>query len=160
MRDRGTEFIEQLATVLRFEEGERQYCYDDATGETVEAPVGKLSIGIGHNLQAKGLSEAIIAAILKEDIEDAIEGMHVLFSTTELDRIATPRLVALTALAFQLGTSGLSEFARMKAAIVHDDWSGAARELLSSLLARQCPARTKRTAQIFESNAFPKEYQL
>jgi lysozyme len=149
-----------LAKVLRYEEGVKPFAYDDATGKKVEAPIGQLTIGVGHNLESRGLNPLMIEIILQDDMLGAAIGVEQIFDPADLAKISIPRVVALAALSFQLGTAGLTEFPRMNAAVRMGDWELAAQELMHSLLARQCPDRTKRMAQILRSDGYPEEYGL
>jgi lysozyme len=152
--------ITHVSDILRFEEGVRDFAYDDVNGKVVKAPVGNLSIGVGHNLQAKGISIAIINAILESDITDAWADVQIIYGDKNLAAIDEVRRSALVTLAFQLGFRRLREFTRMNSAIGQGDWSTAADELMASLLANQCTERTKRTSTLLRSGVYPAEYKI
>src|SRR3990167_8906796 len=71
--------------------------------------VGKLTIGVGRNLDDKGLTRAEAEALLDE-----------------------PRRGVLVMLAFNAGIGGLLTFRKMLAAMGRGAWAEAARELLDS----------------------------
>jgi hypothetical protein len=62
--------ITNLSAQLRRDEDEKQFAYDDATGKTLlkgDTLRGNLSIGVGHNLTANGLSQKARDFILADD---------------------------------------------------------------------------------------------
>jgi len=154
------DLFETIKKVLVLEEGKRNKTYDDATGREVKAPLGFLSIGIGHNLQACGLSDAVIDAILEEDVLKAFDALHRHFET-DWQSWGTARLVATLALIFQVGDSGFRNFHDLIAAIKAHDWTVAGAELEDSLWARQVAQRRKeRTLLMLVNNEFDKDYGL
>lgn len=153
--------FDKLEAILAFEEGVRGVPYDDATGKAVEAPKGRLSIGIGHNLKDEPLSMAVIRLILNQDILQAIDDYGVVVGqSVTLHEPPDARWVALIAITFQLGMARFREFKDMISAIRAGLWKQAAAELLDSALAAQCPFRTRRMAHMIETGTFPEEYNL
>lgn len=61
--------------------------------------------------------------------------------------------VALSNMAFQLGSAGVMRFRRMVSALKRKDYVQAATEALDSLWARQTPARAKRMAALIRGSA-------
>ena len=61
------------------DEGKRNKPYRDT--------VGKLSIGVGRNLDDKGLSDGEIAILLEHDINDALAGQRQIAKPELVDRI-------------------------------------------------------------------------
>jgi lysozyme len=100
--------------------------------------VGKLTIGVGRNLDDVGISESEALMLLGNDITRAQAG---------LDRelpwwrgLSAGRQIALTDLAFNMGIQGLLTFRHTLAALAQGDWPEAAQGLKSSLWARQVHA--------------------
>lgn len=115
--------------------------------------MGKLTIGVGHNLDDNGLSDAAIDFILEEDIMHAtafaiqvIPGFLVLNSA---------RQDVIISMIFQLGTKGFFAFKRLREAIAQGDYTLAAKEMLSSLWAQQTPARAKELTQMMFEGKYP-----
>ena len=65
--------------------------------------VGKLTIGVGHNLDDKGLSPEAIAFILEKDIDDAEYDARSLFPN--FDDLSDARKAVLIQMAFNLGSA-------------------------------------------------------
>lgn len=100
---------------------------------------GKLTIGVGHNIEDLGLDEPVIDLQLKIDIDRAaIDARKYLPS---LDKLSEPRQRAIVNMAFNLGLSRLSGFKQFKAAIEVGDWEKARTEMLNSKWARQVGER-------------------
>ena len=124
---------ELLKQELIIDEGELPYPYDDKTGKRINAlPTGgKITIGIGRNLFAKPLSQAVIDLMLREDINEALNICLSLFP--EFEDFSQKRKHALINMAFNLGFEGLRNFKKMKAAINSGDWHTAAIEATGTL---------------------------
>lgn len=109
-------------------------------------PAGKLTIGVGRNLEDVGVSEEEALILLDRDL-DRIEA--------ELDhalpwwRNLTPaRQEALANMDFNLGLGGLLKFKQFLAALEADDFETAAAEMLDSRWAAQVGYRATELARI------------
>lgn len=105
------------------EEGERLKAYDDATGKTVVAPVGKLSWGWGFNLEAigsSGLFRAMATYIL-----DSIDEQLSAYDFYKTDSV---RQSVFLDIAYNEGVGGLLHFPHMLAYAKAGDWPNAAAE--------------------------------
>lgn len=110
-------------------------------------PAGKLSIGVGRNLDDLGITEEEAEQMLRNDVA-RVEG--------ELDRaypwwVKCPGSVrrGLVNMAFNIGLSRLAGFKKMLACLQAGDYRGAAREALDSKWAAQVGDRSKRIAELF-----------
>lgn len=112
---------------LRAHEGERLFPY--------RCTSGKLTIGIGRNLDDKGISVEESAIMLRNDITECVEDLEQIFP--DFHRFTILRRRALTDMRFNLGPQGFRKFKGMIAAIEKDDWDDAANHALNSLWARQ-----------------------
>lgn len=128
--------IETLKTDLRRAEGEASKPYRDG--------VGKLTIGVGRNLDDIGISSAEAGVLLDNDVGRAVAG---------LDRalpwgrgLTEARQRALAEMAFNLGLPRLLGFQGMLAALEAGDHAAAAAEALDSRWAGQVGARARRIA--------------
>lgn len=117
---------ERLARSLRIHEGDKARPYKDSRGF--------LTIGVGHNLDAKGLSPAARTFILNEDISDAIA--LVLRELPWVDRLDDVRKRVFVELAFNMGGT-LLKFHDTLAAAERRDFEAAADNLAKSLWAHQ-----------------------
>ena len=141
---------ERALALLRADEGVRRYAYDDATGKRVEAPVGKLTIGCGINLD-EGLPDELI---------DLTERYYLHCNTLELRTALAQRGIvvgdlpedarlALSLMAFQLGAPRVLGFHKMLHFIRAGNWRMAATEALESKWARQTLHRAREVADLF-----------
>lgn len=108
---------------------------------------GKLTIGIGRNLDDRGITEAEAAILADNDID---------LCMAELDRNAPwwremtdARQRALTNMCFNLGWPRLSKFKNMLSALRSGDYDKAAIEALDSRWAQQVGVRSERIADMF-----------
>ncbi|HEY3972305.1 MAG TPA: glycoside hydrolase family protein [Candidatus Sulfotelmatobacter sp.] len=144
--------INCLEDQLRRDESERQFAYDDATGRTLgkgDRLQANLTIGVGRNLSAKGLSQKERAYLLANDIADATADLaaHLPWAL-ELD---DARKGAMLNLVFNMGIRGVMGFPKFLAAMQAGDWATAKAELLDSEAARQEPDRIDRLALQIET---------
>ncbi|KKN74541.1 hypothetical protein LCGC14_0389580 [marine sediment metagenome] len=109
---------------------------------------GKLTIGFGHNLEARGISESVAAAILHEDIDYDLPGLYQRIPW--LRDYPEPVQRALANMAFNMGTSKLMRFVKMLKALRDRNYSLAAEEALDSKWARQVGDRAIRIAELLE----------
>jgi lysozyme len=135
--------IDELTQELRLDEGVRLKPYTDT--------VGKLTIGIGRNLDDRGISDDEADYMLANDIR---------MVEAELNRNAPwwtdlPELAqrGLTNMCFNLGWPRLSGFRNMLQALQNGDYSRAADEALDSRWARQVGARAERIATQYRQSA-------
>lgn len=129
---------QRLITSLIEHEGIRKLPYEDS--------VGKLTIGIGHNLEDMPLTNAAIEFICNDDIAIA-EG--------ELDKnwkgwrkdINDPRQNVLIEMVFNLGWPRFSKFVKLREAVEAQDFDKAADEMLDSKWAKQVGRRADNLAK-------------
>ena len=133
--------ITNLSDQLIRDEGLRLHPYRDS--------VGKLTIGIGRNLDDKGISLAEADALLANDIKDATDSLEANFPwTMDLDDARKGALLNLT---FNMGIRGLSAFVKFLAAMKTGQWLTAKAELLNSAADHEEPERIARLALQIET---------
>ena len=110
---------------------------------------GISTIGVGRNLQDKGITEDEAMVLLENDILDceATLTKHLEW-TGELD---PPRREVLLNMVFNMGIAGLLKFQRMLAALKERKYVLAAKEMLNSVWARQVGNRARRLATQMET---------
>jgi len=128
---------DKIFTMLTRDEGVQRMPYDDATGVPVRAPKGFLTIGVGHNLDSKPLSNAVIYQILSEDVAVATATAKDVVGIEVWDGLTENRKLALINLAFSMKPQSLRSFKKMLSAIRRSDWPAAGQELRESLWAKQ-----------------------
>ena len=136
-----------LATILERHEGRRTHPYRDQ--------VGKLTIGVGRNLDDRGLSDEEIEGLLANDIAIARTACRALFPA--FDGFNSKRQAGLISMAFNLGQTRLAGFKRMRAAINDSNWTGASTEALHSYWARQVGHRAQEIAALLKGSDEPDE---
>ncbi len=112
-----------LARDLERYEGRRRTVY--------RCPQGKLTIGVGRNLEDVGLSDEEIRVLLRNDISRiVVEAQREPWWPAVADDDVRAR--ALLDMLFNLGLTRLRGFRKMLAAVQGRDWETAARELEDS----------------------------
>lgn len=109
--------------------------------------VGKLSIGVGRNLDDVGITHAEAMYLLSNDISEALNGVLNLLDPEVWGNLSDNRRRVLVNMAFNLGIPRLSTFKKMLAAVKDQDYVLAAREMLNSKWADQVGARAARLAE-------------
>ena len=111
--------------------------------------VGKLTIGIGRNLDDKGISEDEANYLLANDVkevEDALTEALPWFSGLD-----EARQGVLLNMGFNLGVRGLLQFHNALHYMEAGDWTAASNELRASKWANQVGARAGRLAMQLQS---------
>jgi lysozyme len=112
-------------------------------------PAGRLTIGVGRNLQDRGISSSEALYLLDNDIaEIELDLRSRLLVFPELTPV---RQRVLIDMAFNLGTAGLFGFRKMLAAITAHDYEAAARHGLNSAWAKQVGTRATRLMAMLET---------
>lgn len=102
---------------------------------------GKLSIGVGRNLDANGLRESEVNLMLANDIEQAAYDLDMIDKGWREHPDEVQR--AMINLVFNLGRSGWEKFKNTRAALARKDYAAAARGLENSKWAKQVQASRK-----------------
>lgn len=112
--------------LLRKHEGTRQFVY--------ECPAGKKTIGVGRNLEDRGVLPDEIELMLANDIKACAEDLA---TFGWWDGLTPHRKAALIDLRFCVGPAGFRAFKKMLAAIESSDWKEAAEQIMDSKFALQ-----------------------
>lgn len=118
---------DRLRAQLRLHEGVKTKPY--------RCTAGFLTIGVGHNLDAHGLSDAVIDVILDEDIDTCLRDLDALLPWWR--RLDDIRQRVLIDLCFNLGITKLLKFRRTLQALQAGRYGDAANYLNESLWATQ-----------------------
>lgn len=105
--------------------------------------VGKLTIGVGRNLNDEGITEQEALYLLNNDIQRIEKELAPLPNFSQL---SGPRQRVILEMAFNMGFGGVMEFKQMWQAIQVQDWDGAANAMLDSLWAKEVGQRAARLA--------------
>lgn len=134
--------LEKLRRQLIEHEGVRLKAY--------HCTAGYLTIGVGRNLDAKGITMPEAMALLDGDIEEVLRGMRRVpaFNSLEGDDV---RRRVLVDMAFNLGIDGLLGFRRTLQAIEDGNYTYAADLMLQSKWAGQVGRRAVRLAEMMRT---------
>jgi len=114
-----------------------------------ECTAGKLTIGIGRNLDDRGITEDEARFLCNNDIE--IVESELARNFPVIDRLDDVRCRVLLDMAFNIGVPRLSAFRKMWGALEEGDYRRAAMEMLDSKWARQVKGRAKRLSKMMET---------
>lgn len=134
----------KLEALLIEDEGYRRFPYEDSEGI--------LSIGVGRNLEQRGLRDDEIRLMFANDVAEAEREI-----ATQPWAIGhgIVRWAVLVSMVFNLGLPRLLGFKRMIAALERRDYATAAAEMLDSKWARQVGRRATRLAEMMRSGEWP-----
>mgnify|MGYP001615460746 CR=1 FL=1 len=129
--------MENLHEQLIRDEGMVLHAYRDS--------LGFLTVGVGHNLDAKNITKRAAMVILDDDIADARMGLMAKWPW--MRELSPARLGAFINLAFNMGIGGLATFKNTLKAAEEGRWADVSRGLLDSKYARQVGERAQRVAR-------------
>lgn len=104
--------LDKLKQMIVLHEGKKLWPY--------RCTAGKLTIGIGHNLEAKGISNAVADLMYEEDIKEVIDDLHIIFES--FDNLPEQIQLVLADMRFQLGGYGFRKFKKMIKAVNNSNW--------------------------------------
>lgn len=104
-----------------------------------KCPAGALTIGYGHNLDARGISLEAAELLLRQDIEIAYKQVKNNFPLWP--KLTEARLFVLVDMVYNMGLSAACGFKKMWAALEEGDYNKAAKEMLNSRWAKQVGKR-------------------
>lgn len=127
----------KLAEQLKKHEGIKLKPYTDT--------VGKLTLGIGRNLEDKGITEQEALFMLNNDVDYFYNKLCQRIGW--MKTLNDARQNVLVNMAFNLGIAGLMSFKKMLLACEHGNFKIAATEMLSSKWAEQVGYRANELAE-------------
>lgn len=129
---------EQIRQNLIAEEGLELHLY--------KCPADHWTIGVGRNLQSRGISETTAMQMLDEDIDICLAELNATINNFE--RLPEPVQLTLVDLCFNIGLKRLLGFKKtlkyIQEGLITGNYTKAAVELLDSAYARQVPNRARR----------------
>lgn len=132
---------EKLAARIRKNEGLSYLPY--------RCSAGALTIGYGHNLDARGISIEAAELLLKQDLEIAEKEVKNAFIWWP--KLDDARLGVLIEMCYNLGISRLVGFKKMLSALEEGDYKKAAKEMLDSKWAFDVKGRARELAEIMQT---------
>ena len=140
---------DKLEKLLAEDEGKRLDMYQDTK---------KIwTIGIGHNLEEKGISDAVCSLMFQEDIDDARKDAEKFRWYSKLN--AARRAVILNMI-FNMGLTRFSGFKKTIEYIEQGLYLSASKEMLDSKWARDdvSPTRSGRLSEMMRTGSYPTDF--
>ena len=128
---------DRLRDHAKWAEGVRNFPYEDT--------VGKLTIGVGRNLDDRGLSDDEVNYLLANDIDLALAGANTFPWFQSLDEV---RQMVVADMIFNLGLTRFRGFIKTIAAIAAGDYEAAADEMEDSRWYRQTGRRAIKNVRL------------
>lgn len=141
--------------MLIHDEGFKRYPYEDLTGAAARARPGAgfITIGVGRNLEAVGLSDEVILMMLSEDLDKALAFAMGIFGE-DWECWDDARQQAVVCMIFNIGPNGFLKFKKMIAALKNEDWATAANEAEASRWYEQTKGRGKRIVKLIREGIY------
>jgi len=119
---------------------------------------GKLTIGIGRNLEDVGISEATVDQLFNEDLAKCISHAERMFPQ-HWNTFSDLRKAGIINMIFNLGAVGFSQFKMMIEAIKKNDREAIRKHGASSLWAHQVKSRAQRVLSLIadEIDIYPNQ---
>lgn len=114
-----------------------------------KCPAGKLTIGYGHNIEDRGISEEAAELLLEQDMMIAYK--QVKNAVKCFEQLSEPRQYVLIDMCFNLGITKLMTFKKMLRALDGAEYAAAAKEMLNSKWAAQVKGRAVYLAGVMAS---------
>jgi lysozyme len=119
--------------------------YEGLKLEVYKCPAGYQTIGVGRNLESKGISEKEAMVLLDNDIAEFTFALEETYDWFE--GLGENRQAVIINMAFNLGMSGLGKFKNMISAIENSDWEEAASQMMDSKWATQVGRRAEELSE-------------
>lgn len=112
---------------------------------------GKLTIGVGHNLDANGITERQALFILDDDIADCEKQLRKFHWFEQLSDV---RQEVVLNLFFNIGRSSFLTFRKMIRALENGDYMEAGEQMKDSKWFKQVGIRAEQLVEAMQSNSF------
>ena len=135
--------LDRLRAQLRLHEGYRTKPYKCSSG--------KLTIGVGRNLDDVGLHDYEIGVMLENDIMEAEDSCQHQFGQEFFASLSEVRQRVLIDMMFNLGNARFAGFKNMITAVEAGNWTRAADEMVDSKWYRQVGTRGERLVKMMRT---------
>ena len=112
-------------------------------------PAGRLTIGIGRNLDDKGITESEAFDLLYNDLRECEKDIRGMFP--DFDNLPENIQLVLTDMRFQLGWKGFRCFRLMIRAVYNQDWPEMIHQMKDSAWYGQTPNRANNLIRMVEA---------
>ncbi|MCK5679208.1 sulfate adenylyltransferase subunit CysN [bacterium] len=115
-------------------------------------PAGKLTIGIGRNLEERGISEKEARFLLDNDIAEAVIDLQTIFNVAPaFDKLRENVQRVLIDMHFNLGPTGFRSFKKMVKAVRDENFALAAKEMQDSKWFHQVGTRGQTLVKMMDT---------
>lgn len=121
-------------------------------------PAGKLTIGVGRNLDDNGISHAEAMMMLDNDIHQAQVEAAKTFAWFE--SLSPARKDVIVSMLFNMGMFRFSRFTKFFMAVAEKDFEKAASEMLNSLWAAQVGSRAVELSEMMRQDTYFDEVSI
>jgi lysozyme len=135
---------DRLKAMLMRHEGVRLRVYT--------CPAGKLTIGVGRNLEDRGITEDEALLLLDNDVREIRQVCREAFAW--YDALTPARRDVVVMMVFNMGLTRFQQFKNMLRAIERKDYVQAAAEMLTSRWATQVGRRAHELAEIMREGEY------
>lgn len=129
---------------LKWAEGVRYYPY--------RCSAGKLTIGVGRNLDDVGITDEEVETLLQTDVKRVVGNCRKLAYWDTLDPV---RQLVIADMVFNLGYPRFTGFKRLNAAMEVGDYDWAAEEMINSRWYQQVGRRAVRLVEYMRTGELP-----
>lgn len=135
--------LDDIYAQLERDEGVKLFPYRDTSKQKgFEGRPGKLTIGVGRNLDDVGISKYESSILLHNDVTDKLSLLEKSLPWSTL--LDPARQGVLVNMAFNMGVGGLMDFRKMLSYLQQSNYQAAAAEMESSAWYNQTGDRAKR----------------
>lgn len=138
-------FLDKAKKMLIRDEGMRHKLY--------KCSAGKLTIGVGRNIEDRGISDETARQMLQEDIGLCLETAYKIFGSV-FSNLTENRQLAIVNMIFNLGELRFSKFTNTILAIQTGDFVSAANHARQSAWYNQVGERAERVLELLEHDSF------
>jgi len=140
---------DKLEKLLAEDEGKRLKMYQDTKGIW--------TVGIGHNLEEKGISDAVCSLMFQEDIDDARKDAE---KFSWYSRLNSARRAVILNMIFNMGLTRFSGFKKTIEYIDQGLYLSASKEMKDSKWYREDVAnsRSDRLAEMMRTGTWPENF--
>ena len=135
--------LDTLKNMLIEHEGMKEFPY--------RCTAGKLTIGVGRNIQEKGITKAEALFLLDNDITEVVDDLKKVFGQPTWDLFPDVVQLVCSDMRFNMGPLGFREFKNMIAAAKVNDWKGMKACMINSAWYKQVGVRSKQLASMMDT---------
>lgn len=139
--------IHEVLPLLKKHEGFRAKVY--------QCSAGKDTIGYGWNLET-GITKQEAEVLLKLRVAECVGEVVAWIGSAIYEKLSPTRRAVLIDMMYNLGSTRLAGFRKLRAAVIEGNWVEAREQMLDSLWARQVGTRATTLADAMATNTLPR----